>query len=93
MHSVFTNTSVINFTASTLPRNAIIGEQDWYLTRPGFWLGACGPAACWAGGAAGLVDAALLSQRKDSHTLAHLGAMDAILWELSGLLAVAGDEI
>jgi alkylation response protein AidB-like acyl-CoA dehydrogenase len=55
----------------------LIGEPNWYLERPGFWHGACGPAACWAGGAAGLVDYAIRQSRRDPHTMAHLGAMHA----------------
>ena len=30
---------------------AVLGEANWYVERPGFWQGACGPAAAWAGGA------------------------------------------
>jgi len=86
-------------TASALFRNArissddLIGEPQWYLQRPGFWHGACGPAACWAGGAAGLLDYALNQTRNDPHTLAHLGAMHASVWALASYLDVAGREI
>jgi hypothetical protein len=40
---------------------AVVGEEDaigppgFYTDRPGFWFGACGVAACWFGGARGLV--------------------------------------
>jgi alkylation response protein AidB-like acyl-CoA dehydrogenase len=71
----------------------IIGEAGWYLNRAGFWHGACGPAACWAGGAAGLVDYAMQQRRKDAHTLAHLGAMHAALWSMQAALDAAGHEI
>jgi alkylation response protein AidB-like acyl-CoA dehydrogenase len=71
----------------------IIGESGWYLNRPGFWHGACGPAACWAGGAAGLVDYAMQQRRKDTHTLAHLGAMYADVWSMLTALDAAGREI
>ena len=53
----------------------IIGGPGWYLDRPGFWHGACGPAACWASGAIELVDFAMRQKREDAHTLAHLGAI------------------
>lgn len=33
-----------------------IGPPQYYTQRPGFWFGACGVAACWYGGARGLVD-------------------------------------
>ena len=71
----------------------VVGDSGWYLRRPGFWHGACGPAACWAGGALGLIDFALKQSRHDAHTLAHLGAMHATGWALAAYLATAGDEI
>ena len=88
-----TNTSMVTFQRSTLSRDAVIAEPGWYLERHGFWLGACGPAASWAGGAAGLLDTAMLSQRLDAHSLAHLGAIDANIWAMTAQLIVAGDEI
>jgi hypothetical protein len=63
------------------------------LNRLGFWHGACGPAACWAGGAVGLVDYASIQHRDDPHTMAHLGAMMASTWALHRYLEAAGDEI
>ena len=49
-----TLTANATLTAATLTPNDILGPPGWYLSRPGFWHGALGPAACWAGGAAGL---------------------------------------
>lgn len=72
---------------------ALVGEAGWYLTRAGFWHGALGPAACWAGGAAGLVDYAKRQKRNDAHTLAHVGAMDAAVWAMRTYLANAGAEV
>ena len=72
---------------------AVVGEPGWYLHRPGFWHGACGPASCWAGGAAGLLDAAKQSKRRDPHTLAHLGALSSNVWAMEALLERAGTEI
>jgi len=86
-----TRTATVTFTK--VPVAAEIGKPDWYLTRPGFWHGACGPAACWAGGAAGLVDYATRQSRADPHTLAHLGAMQASVWALKSYLDSAGCEI
>jgi hypothetical protein len=76
-----------------IAKSNIIGTPDWYLHRPGFWHGACGPAACWAGGALGLVDYAQSQHRDDAHTLAHLGAMRAAAWALQTYLDAAGNEI
>jgi alkylation response protein AidB-like acyl-CoA dehydrogenase len=88
-----TGTSTVSFHDVRVFRHSLLGDPGWYLNRPGFWHRACGPAACWAGGAAGLVDYALKQPRSDAHTLAHLGAMYASLWALRSFLGVAGDEI
>jgi hypothetical protein len=71
----------------------IIGDAGWYLSRPGFWHGACGPAACWAGGAEGILDYAMQQTRSDPHTLAHLGAIHASVWALHSYMKDAGHEI
>lgn len=88
-----TKTSMITFDGVSVSPENIVGPEDFYLSRPGFWHGACGPACCWAGGAAGLVDWAMKQTRSDPHTVAHLGAMSADLWALQSILRVAGDEI
>jgi hypothetical protein len=87
-------------TATALLRDYPISETDfigapgWYLERPGFWHGACGPAACWAGGALRLVDYAREHIRATNpHALAHLGALAANAWQLDVLLRCAGEEI
>jgi len=56
---------------------ALVGPAGWYLSRPGFWWGAAGVAAVWAGGAAGLVSRLLGVWRDDPISLAHLGAAHA----------------
>lgn len=71
----------------------VVDTADWYLQRSGFWHGACGPAACWAGGAVGLVDAAVHLLDDDPHRSAHIGALVAAQWALTALLEQAGDEI
>jgi hypothetical protein len=86
-------TSTASFAATPISDKDLIGDPGWYLERTGFWHGACGPAACWAGGASGLVDWALEQKRDDPHTLAHLGAMQSSLWALKSYLNSAGSEI
>lgn len=88
-----TQTGGILLREATLDHDCLIGEPGWYLARPGFWHGACGPAACWAGGVAGLVDYALASRRNDPHTLAHLAAMHANVWAMTAALHQAGHEM
>ncbi|MEY8566311.1 acyl-CoA dehydrogenase family protein [Corynebacteriaceae bacterium 7-707] len=72
-----------------------VGPEDWYLSRPGFALGAVGVAAVWWGGASALVQQLHmhLAQRADSKadskadspaavdqiSLWHLGRCDAAL--------------
>ncbi len=62
-------------------RDACVGGADWYVKRPGFWFGSAGVAACWMGGAIGLVRALatdLLGYgAPDAHQIAHLGAAAA----------------
>lgn len=88
-----TKTALATFEGVDVLERAVVGEEGFYLKRPGFWHGACGPAACWAGGAAGLVDWAIGQRRDDPHTMAHLGAMRAAVWSMEALLRLAGDEI
>ena len=88
-----TNTATAVFERACVGREGVVGQPRFYLERAGFWHGACGPAACWAGGAAGLADWALTQRRDDPHTLAHLGAMQAAVWSMEAALGRAGDEI
>lgn len=88
-----TKTATVRFDSVALEPDALIGGPDWYLTRPGFWHGALGPAACWAGGAIGLIDAARRSGRDEPHFRAHLGALEAIEWGLKAVLNEAGHQI
>jgi hypothetical protein len=65
-----------------------------YLDRPGFWHGAIGVAACWAGGLAGVLDAYLaVWRRSDPHSLAHLGAADAELAAIDAIIDSAARSI
>jgi alkylation response protein AidB-like acyl-CoA dehydrogenase len=88
-----TNTATVTFGHVELTEANVIGPANWYLTRPGFWHGALGPAACWAGGAAGLVDAARALQKRDPHARAQLGALEAADWGSRAVLEQAAREI
>jgi alkylation response protein AidB-like acyl-CoA dehydrogenase len=88
-----TGTATVEFVGAVVTEEQLIQGPRWYLERPGFWHGACGPAACWAGGAAGLVDYAQAQPQHDPHTLAHLGALQADAWALGAYLDSAGCEI
>ena len=73
-----------------------IGRAGEYLTRPGFWHGAIGVAACWLGGArsvAAPLNARAAEDSADPHTLAHLGAVDAALAAGEAMLCYAAAAI
>ncbi len=75
-----------------------VGGPGDYLTRPGFWHGAIGVAACWLGGARAVAaplyravaDAPAVA---DVHAQAHLGAVDAALAAAEALLASAANYV
>lgn len=86
-------TGPVTFANHRTPAESVVGRDGWYLTRPGFWHGACAPAACWAGGALGLIDAAADLVDDNPHRRAHYGAMVAHEWTLAALLRSAGSEM
>ena len=74
----------------------VVGAPGEYLTRPGFWHGAVGVAACWYGGACGVADPLLRKVRggkADPHAAAHLGAVAAALLAARESLRHAAFEI
>jgi alkylation response protein AidB-like acyl-CoA dehydrogenase len=59
---------------------ALVAPGGWYVERPGFWFGSVGVAACWLGGALGLVRALradLAARGADAHQRARLGVAAA----------------
>jgi hypothetical protein len=90
---VDTATVPVEFSGVEVGSTKVLGGIDWYLRRPGFWHGALGPAACWAGGAFFLIEAASALRRKDPHSRAQLGALQALGWGLHAILDQAGREI
>jgi hypothetical protein len=88
-----TATGAVRFDDDPLDADRIVGCPGWYLDRVGFWHGACGPAACWAGGTLGVIDVAHRLGASDPHRRAQLGALEAASWTLDALLAAAGNEI
>jgi alkylation response protein AidB-like acyl-CoA dehydrogenase len=73
-----------------------VGDPGDYLTRPGFWHGAIGVAACWLGGARRVAEPLYRSAGSDSadaYSLAHLGAVDAAVAAGDAILASAAAQI
>lgn len=71
----------------------LVGAADWYFRRPGFWQGALGPAACWAGGGIRLVDYTLANLPASEHAKAHAGAMVAESDGMRAVLTAAAQEV
>lgn len=71
-----------------------IGAPGAYLSRPGFWHGGAGIAACWFGAAAAVAQRlhaalhgrAVDGDRNDPHRLAQLGQADVALTAAAALL-------
>jgi hypothetical protein len=79
---------------TVVPVAAQVGDDEFYLQRPGFALGGIGVSAVWLGGAAGVLDTAVTGLghgEPDPHQLAHLGAMSvAVLAADDVLIRTAG---
>ncbi len=90
---VDTATGSVAFVDHPVAVSDVLGDPGWYLRRPGFWHGACGPAACWAGAAQGLVDVSSRLVDDDPHRRAHHGALVAHDWTLASLLDAAGRQL
>lgn len=75
-----------------------VGTPGQYLTRPGFWHGGAGLAACWYGGAVGIASvlrASLLSNTSDSagYKQASLGKVELALAQTAAALRQAATWI
>jgi alkylation response protein AidB-like acyl-CoA dehydrogenase len=88
-----TGTVAVDFDRVSVSAAHAVGGPNWYLSRPGFWHGAIGPAACWAGGALSLIEAATALARKDPHSRAQVGALQSLGWALNAYLDQSGREI
>jgi hypothetical protein len=82
----------LDFGGPAVPRHGAIGGPGFYLERPGFWSGAIGVAACWYGGAVGLVEhlrgtleptSSDLVVAEFGHAVAHVGSMHHVLKDAS----------
>ena len=73
-----------------------VGDEGWYLSRPGFAWGGMSVAACWWGAAHGIARALLepaRSPRADQVALVHVGRADAALWGARAALAEAAEVV
>ena len=73
-----------------------VGEDEWYLTRPGFAWGGIAVAAVWFGAAQALRDqlvSAAGRREPDQVGLMHVGHLDAVLFAAETSLRHAADVI
>lgn len=65
-----------------------VGQAGAYLSRPGFWHGGAGIAACWYGATCAIADTLRTHARvsRDAHAAAHLGAIDIGIGAVQALL-------
>lgn len=80
----------VTFSGLHLSHEAMVGGPGFYISRPGFWQGAVGVAAVWAG----LTDALIASleragPRTDQIGLARRGGIEANRWAIDAALRQA----
>jgi alkylation response protein AidB-like acyl-CoA dehydrogenase len=87
--------ATVSFPGVVVDQSAAVGRPGFYLDRPGFWSGACGVAACWYGGARGLLVGVLdgLGDAPGELVLLELGRTVGALDAMSGLLHQAARDI
>jgi alkylation response protein AidB-like acyl-CoA dehydrogenase len=85
----------LDFGGPSVPASRAIGPPGFYLERPGFWFGATGVAACWYGGARGLVQEVLrsLGSQPSEPVLAEIGHAVAHIDLMRRAIDSAGREI
>ena len=78
-----------------IPESCVVGGPDFYTKRPGFWFGAAGVAACWYGGAFGLVSNLInsLAAAPSEHVLADVGNAVAQITSMHDVLKSTADAI
>lgn len=85
----------LEFGGPAVPTARAVGGPGFYLERPGFWFGGTGIAACWYGGARGLVKGVMHSLGPNSSETiqAELGLAATHVEIMRWTLERAADEI
>jgi alkylation response protein AidB-like acyl-CoA dehydrogenase len=89
------DSQTLTFAGPVVAEADAIGGPGFYTARPGFWFGAVGVAACWYGGAVGLVDHLVQTLRPEpgDHVLADLGRAVARVSAMGDVLLDAAGHI
>ncbi|HEV3267767.1 MAG TPA: hypothetical protein VGZ68_05140 [Acidimicrobiales bacterium] len=85
----------LEFAGPVIPNDHVVGPPDFYTSRQGFWFGASGVAACWYGGAEGLVRNLVksLPVEPNEHVLADVGVAVTSLEAMRVVLKSSADAI
>jgi alkylation response protein AidB-like acyl-CoA dehydrogenase len=84
----------VDFLRVPIGSHCLIGPPNWYGSRAGFWHGAVGVAAVWAGIADSIVSRLPeLLRHDDQMTDAALGEVRAASWAVGALLSTAATQI
>ena len=85
----------LEFGGPVIAEDRLVGRPDFYTRRPGFWFGAAGVAACWYGGAVGLVNGLTdgLGPQPNDHVMADVGEAVAALEVMRQVLRFVADAI
>jgi len=85
----------LEFGGPAVPKTRAVGDPGFYLERPGFWFGGTGVAACWYGGARGLIQGAVhgLGPSSSETVQAELGLAAVHVEVMRWTLERAADEI
>jgi alkylation response protein AidB-like acyl-CoA dehydrogenase len=89
------NSNTLRFGGPVVCEDEVVGPAEFYVDRPGFWFGAVGVAACWYGGAVGIVNDLMksLSPQPNDFVLADLGDCVSALETMRGSLKCAAHAI
>ncbi len=85
----------IEFAGPTIPEELAVGGLEFYTSRPGFWFGATGVAACWYGGAVGLMNDLVerMSSEPSELVMMDLGEALSALEAMRSSLTIAASNI
>ncbi len=85
----------LEFGGPIVSDSQVIGPADFYLQRPGFWFGGAGVAACWFGGAAGLINGLVpwINSEPTESSLVDLGVAVSELETMRYTLKGVADDI
>ncbi len=90
--TAFSDASIgtVRLTNVEIADTELVGHPHFYSARPGFWWGAVGVAACWAGITDRVIDMQRLrSTRCDEIAAVSLGLQSALCWGIDASLDVA----